>query len=156
MKETKTSYPPIIIGTSFMLVLFIILCMVVFSILSLSTTMKDFHHSLKTVERTTNYYNANNEAEEVLAQIDAILINGNSPDKIKEELLLMDGLSVTSIEGTSDFIVEYAVSISETKILQVILTTHTDQTKRYTVTTWKQISVADWTGNQNLPVLGSK
>ena len=156
MKEKKTSYPPIIIGTSFMLVLFIILCMVVFAILSLSTTMKDFHYSSKTAERTTDYYNANNTAEEVLMQIDSILIDNNTSDKIKEALLKINGLSVTAIEGTSDFTVEYAVSMNETKILQVILTTQINQNKRYIINTWKQISVADWTGNQNLPVLGSK
>lgn len=42
MREKKTTYPPINIGTSFMLVIFILLCMVIFSVLSLSSAVKDY------------------------------------------------------------------------------------------------------------------
>ena len=36
MKPKKNSYPPVNVGSSFMLVILVILCMVVFAMLSLS------------------------------------------------------------------------------------------------------------------------
>ena len=54
MTSTKKHVlPPVNIGTSFMLVTFIILCMVIFSVLSLSSAIKNQTYSQKNADRVT-------------------------------------------------------------------------------------------------------
>lgn len=130
MKTKKTSYPPINIGTSFMLVVFIIICMVIFSALSLSSALKDYDSSQKAAERTRNYYNACNQAEEIRAEIE-------------------------SQTATQDMI-EYTVPIDENEILHVTLKRRSDNHPKYSVYSWTKQSTAEWSGNQTLPVLGSQ
>lgn len=134
MKSKKFSYPPLQIGTSFMLLIFVILCMVTFAVLSLSSSMKDYEYSMKNAERTTEYYEACNQAEEKLAQIDEDLKNN----------------------VVSDEIIKFAVPVNESESLQVILETHPQQFPRYSIITWKQVSDHEWSGDQSLPVLGGK
>lgn len=137
MKTKKQSYPPLQIGTSFMLVIFIILCMVVFAVLSLSTAQKDYEYSQKNAIRTTEFYEANNLAEEQLAEIDSQLHHEASE---------------TDYGDT----VEYTVPINDNETLQVVLALHPHSVPRYTILTWKKISTENWTGDQSLPVLGSE
>lgn len=134
MKSKKFSYPPLQIGTSFMLLIFVILCMVTFAVLSLSSSMKDYEYSMKNAERTTEYYESCNQAEEKLAQIDEDLKNN----------------------VVSDEIIKFAVSVNESESLQVILETRPQQFPRYSIITWKQVSDHEWSGDQSLPVLGGK
>lgn len=129
MTTKKSSYPPINIGTSFMLVIFIILCMVIFAVLSLSSALKDYEYSKLNAERTIAYYEACNLAEEIRAQIEA--------------------------EERSEEIIEYSVPIDEDEVLQVVLTHQPGTEHTYSIRSWIQDSVADWTGTQTLPVLGS-
>ena len=132
MKTRKFSYPPIHVGVSLLLVVFLVLCMVIFSVLSLSGALKDYKYSEKNAIRTTEYYEANNLAEEKLAEI---------------------GRSMSAdAAGT----IEFTVPINESKLLLVILEVHPGETPGYQILTWKQISTADWTGDQTLPVLGTK
>ena len=132
MKQKKFTYPPLQIGTSFMLLVFIILCMVTFAVLSLSNSMKDYEYSKKNAERTTAFYEANNLAEEKLAEIDQALMNG----EVSEET------------------VEFSVPMNDSESLEIVLETHPGQNPRYSIVTWKQISSQEWSGDQTLPVLG--
>ena len=95
MKTKKNSHPPINIGTSFLLVIFIVLCMVIFAALSLSSALKDYEYSKKSAQRTNAYYEACNQAEEIFAQI-------VQSDSTEEKI-------------------EYTVPIDEDEILHVVL-----------------------------------
>ena len=66
IKVKKTSYPPVNMGLSLMLVVFIILCMVVLSVLSLSTALKDYDYSAQNAKNTIEYYEACNKADQRL------------------------------------------------------------------------------------------
>ncbi len=168
IKTRKTSYPPINIGTSFMLMIFIVLCMVVFAVLSFSGALKDVSYSEKNAARTTAYYTANNRAERILSYIGAVLSGAEAHEKqpLLEELSekLADdsagedrvSLIVETIPQTGELSVSYLVPISEAEAIEVILTTQSKTRLPYTVTTWKQISTREWTGSQTLPVLGSE
>lgn len=129
MREKKTSYPPINIGTSFMLVIFILLCMVIFSVLSLSSALKDYDYTKQKADRTRAYYEACNEAEEIYA-------------KIEEE------------NHREDSIV-YSLPINENEQLQVTLKRQSDAENNYYIYSWLQISTQEWTADHTLPVLGS-
>lgn len=134
MKIKKQTYPPVHIGTSFMLVIFIVLCMVIFSVLSLSSAYKDYEYSQKNAKRAKEYYEANNLAEEKLAEIDALIASGDI--------------------DSANSVIEFTVPVNETELLQVSLNIHPEQTPHYKITTWKTISTLEWSGNSSLPVHG--
>ena len=129
MKEKKSSYPPINMGTSFMLVIFILLCMVIFAILSLSSALRDYDYSKQKADRIKSYYEACNEAEEIYANIET--------------------------EGHTEDSIEYSVPINENEHLQVILKRRSDTENNYFIHSWLQISTKEWTADPTLPVLGS-
>ena len=161
-KIRKTSYPLINIGTSFLLITFIILCMIIFSVLSLSSALKDVQYSKKNAARTAAYYEANNEAEQQLASIDAVLHESDTFKACLEQLEANDDLILYTDSTMAQATLTYIVSIDEDEALQVILTLHSivssdsKTTIGYTVTAWNTISTVDWNGNQSLPVLGSE
>lgn len=132
MKTKKESYPPVHIGTSFMLVIFIILCMIIFAVLSLSSAHKDYEYSLKSARRASEYYAANNLAEEKLAEIDTFIESGNVVP--------------------SGSIIEFTVPVNDTELLQIILNIKPEQTPHYTIAAWKTIPTEEWTGETSLPV----
>ena len=154
MKYEKTSYPPINIGTSLMLVIFIILCMVIFAVLSLSGALKDASYSEKNAHRTTCYYEACNQAEELLARIDTVLSERTSDDSLIHELQAVDDTVLVTKEGTA-LTITYTVPVDEDEILEVVLTAASQESPHYLIQAWTKCSAAEWTGTQTLPVLGS-
>ena len=130
MSIKKASYPPINIGTSFLLSIFIILCMVIFAVLSLANAIKDYEYSTQTANRTTEYYQACNQAEEFLYQ-------------------------ATKDDCNQD-VIEYQVPINESQVLKVVLKHDIGSESSYKVLSWTQETVSHWTGTQKLPVMGSE
>ncbi len=66
--------PPITnIGSVSLIMIFIVLCMVTFAILSLSESTGDYKFTEKLASHTTDYYAASSQAERALAEIDALL-----------------------------------------------------------------------------------
>jgi len=168
IKTRKTSYPPINIGTSFMLMIFIVLCMVIFATLSFSGALKDVSYSTKNADRTTAYYTASNRAERILSRIGTVLSQAEANEKqtLLEDLsveLASDSsdvagiaLTVEPLSSTDGLSVSYLVPIRDGEAIQVVLEIQDGTQLPYTVTTWKQISTLEWTGSQTLPVLGSE
>lgn len=131
MKSRKFSYPPIHIGTSLLLVILIALCMVVFSVLSLSCALKDSEYSTKNAQRTKEYYEACNQAEVRLSHI-------SSKDFSSKEVL------------------EFSVPINDTEILQVVLKEAPAKSPCYEIISWTKHSTENWTGSSHLPVLNGE
>lgn len=154
---SKRKYPTINIGSSSMLVVFIILCLVTFSVLSVASANNDRKYSEKIADRTTAYYEASNKAEELLSQID---------DKLKQvyeqynaEYLSQVPDALTSIDGidTSDFpSVSFSVPINDTQTLSVSLLIQIPEKEGdtfYTITSWKEISTEVWNGDEPMNLM---
>ena len=60
-------------GLSTLLLVFVMLCLIVFSVLSLSTARANLEMSQKVAYRTKGYYQAQGRASERLKAIDAVL-----------------------------------------------------------------------------------
>ena len=145
MKIKKQTYPPVNMGISLMLVTFLVLCMMIFAVLSVSSALKDYQYSQKNAQRTSAYYDANNTAEEILAAL---------YEKVPAKA--SDGLSIQGIPiSVTESILEYTVPISDAESLYVVLEKPSFGKPEYTILTWKQIPTQGWTGSQTLPVLGS-
>ena len=64
--NTNKKHPPVVnIGSSSLLVIFLVLCLVTFATLSLSSARSDYNISRRLAERKTESYAASSQAEEV-------------------------------------------------------------------------------------------
>lgn len=79
MKKRKISFTTV--GGSSILTIFAVLCFIVFALLSLSTAKADNMLASKSVDSVTDYYKADTQAEEILAQIRA----GQCPEGVTRE-----------------------------------------------------------------------
>ena len=68
-KISKESFSPPAVGGTSLLVIFAVLCLTVFSLLSLSTVRADERLSKASAKAVSDYYEADYRAEEILAQI---------------------------------------------------------------------------------------
>lgn len=74
MKKKKREFT-LNVGISSILFIFVILCLVSFAVLSLSSAMSDYKLSKRIVENTTGYYQACNEAEELLSAFENSVVS---------------------------------------------------------------------------------
>ena len=72
-QSEKAPTPFFNIGTSSLLVIFLILCLVTFAILKMTSAKSDADFAEKLAHHKTNYYAACNTAESTLDEIDAVL-----------------------------------------------------------------------------------
>lgn len=136
MNDKERSFSPPTIGGSSLLVIFAVLCLTVFALLSLSTVQSDGRLSDKTFETTTGYYAADAKAEEILAS----LRRGVVPE------------GVTAGDSVHDFsgeVYSYTVEINDSQELAVdVIINGSD----YTVLRWQTVSTADWQADESLNV----
>lgn len=120
------------IGSSSVLMIFVILCFVCLAVLTLVSANSDHKLSRCILERTTAYYDACNEAEDALTGVDCTLasIYLNSADS--EEYFSTVGHNKS-----------YSIAISDVQTLQVnieILYPEADDDTFYRITNWQVLN----------------
>lgn len=125
----KRSFLPPAVGLSSLLVIFAVLCITVFALLSLSTVRADARLSESSAKAVTGYYEADFAAEEILARLRA----GEQP----EGVIFENGIYT------------YSCPISETQALLVEVKV---EGSGYTVLRWQARSTANWEADDSLPV----
>lgn len=120
---------PAVVGGSSLLVIFAVLCLTVFAMLSLSSVQAGERLGESAAAAVEGYYAADRAAEEILARLRL----GERPEGVSEE----DGVySYTcAISDTQALVVEAAVDGTAYKILR-----------------WQAVSTADWQADDALPV----
>ena len=103
-------------GVSLMLLIFLSLCLIIFSLLSLSGAVADETLSSQAADRTTDYYAAVTAANEMLAQIDlqlaAYLKEAESSD-------MTESSDTTNIENTAALTGKSGIGQKETTYLRL-------------------------------------
>lgn len=154
---SKRKYPTINIGSSSMLVVFIILCLITFSVLSVASANNDRKYSEKIANRTTAYYKASNKAEELLSQIDDKLkqiyeqYNAYYLSQVPDVLTSIDGIDTSNFPSVS-----FSIPINDTQTLSVSLLIQIPEKEGdtfYTVTSWKEISTEVWNGDEPMNLM---
>ena len=120
-------------GFSSILIVFLILCLVTFAVLSFMTARSDYTLSEKLAEKNTQYYEANNTAQLLLAQVDEELLAlyqsadgaasyyGALP-AVLENLPLPDQVTDFQTDvSTDDVTASFTVRMSDTRCLAVTL-----------------------------------
>lgn len=133
------------IGSSSILVIFVILCLVSFATLSIVSANADYKLSSKVLDRTTAYYMACNQAEQNLAQLDKTLLSLYESCTTEEEYYNAAG-------HTSSFL----IPISDLQSLEVSVTIHYPREATdsfYTIDTYRVIITGALEYDENLNLL---
>ena len=147
-KKKRGSYPGIQIGTSYLLVIFVILCLVTFATLSLSSAKRDQSYSQQLASRETAYCEANAKAAQIMAQIDDAFAKEDPVFAIRQ----IEG--VTAEEDGENLDISYVVPVTDSQNLEVeILADPVKGTQK--VVKWKESASEKWEEKSILPVLGS-
>lgn len=160
----KNSYPTTNIGSAFMLVIFIILSLVTFATMSLTSANNDYKFSRRIADRNTEYYTASNRAEELLQSIDDSIRYAH---EIHPESYIATALNdiayITEIdieipEGAGNMpTFSFTVPMNENTDLKVTvelfpLAQLTDS--YYRVLRWQEVSTKGWSADTTLKLIG--
>ena len=138
-KRKRDDFAPPALGGSSLLVVFAVLALTVFALLSLSTVRADVRLGDAAAKAVTDYYAADTRAQEILAQ----LRNGQTPDDVEIST------SIAQYPGGIEYTHTYAVPISDTQELQVeVLVDGADSS--YRIPGWQAVSVGEWNADTTL------
>lgn len=144
---------PIGIGISSILLIFVILCLLTFAVLSLVSANADYKLVKKNSAHTHEVYEAENSANELMDKIDSILKStyqsSDSSDYLKQ-VQQLDGISFPSKDQ-----IAYEIKVNEHQILQVVLLLNSEIKKGdsfYQIETWKLTGTQTWEADDTLPV----
>lgn len=151
-------------GISLMLLIFLSLCLIIFSLLSVSGAVADQTLSRQAADRTTEYYAAVTSANELLSRIDGCLAaylretaDGAAPatqENADAYLHLCSRIGDDILEATwEDGRITFSVDVSEDQILRAELEVSwpvTDETALYQIRTWKVVNTAEWTADNSM------
>lgn len=133
------------VGSSSILMIFVILCLVSFAALSIISANADYKLTDKIAVRTQAYYNACNEAEETLASLDYVLHEQYATAASKE--------SYYASVGTNK---SFVIQISDIQALQVDLTIMYPASLEqplYKIDSWQVITIGDLDYDDSLNVI---
>lgn len=164
MKNRRSSFS--MPGISLLILILFSLCLVTFSLLSLSGSSADQKLSQKTADRTSVYYQASNDANDLLEKIDRCLAeylrqsSGTSnPQKQWSESCshLTDLIDGSTLEKD---IFSFSVPVTDSQFLLVSLKLNFPETSAdvmYQITVWKIVTTDEWhpDTSQNLYQFGS-
>ena len=124
-KNKSNGFPNI--GLSSLLIVFLILCLTTFALLALSTAKSD------------DYYAASSQAEEILAQIDAILEQKQSQNLTSADFSNIDNTSISINTEENLDVLSYSVPMKNGQLLSVKLqiTDPEESEHYYKILEWK-------------------
>jgi len=129
MDKKKRRFAPPMVGGSSLLVIFAVLTLTIFSLLTISTVQANGRLGDAAAQAVANYYEADTQAEAILARLRL----GEHPEGVLEE----------------NGVYSYACPVSDTQELQVsVRLKGTD----YTILRWQLVSTADWQADESLHV----
>ena len=152
------------IGSSSLLVVFLVLCLATFAILSLSSAKSDYSFSERLAEHKSNYYEASSHAEALLANIDQLLEETyrSKPMTWEEYLDALTLAFMVSSQASCSFstqtgepIVSYQIQVDDRQILFVELkvTNPLENPHYYEILTWKTAPSSQWESDDTLNLM---
>ena len=135
MSDTKREFT-VSIGLPSILLIFVVLCLVAFGVLSLVSANADQKLSQKVLDRSTAYYEACNQAEEMLCDVDTRLHAAYQSSHSTEEYVQM-------ISVIPD---HYTYPVSDIQYLDVVLSypiPASDTDMSYEILSWKVVTRED-------------
>ena len=162
----KREIPVMNVGISLIILIFMNICLAAFAVLSLENAVSDYSLSKKTAKHTTQYYEAVNNVQELLAKENQELrekaeINTaetkSTEKKIKVKTVKnMQKQSQKDIKKVAKSQIKLTESVSKSQ--QLVVTLQLDETggyPQYYIQKWKLCSSDDWQADDSLDVYQS-
>ncbi len=138
--ESKKKFGVTNIGTVSLMMIFIVLCMVIFAVLTLSSALSDYRFNQEIALHTKEYYEASNQAEQKLQEL------AESLEADEEES-----------EGTQGRVVSWQFSMNDTQELdveiQILPGRETEDGKRYRILKWEKVNTGGWNTDNSLNLI---
>lgn len=129
--ENREHFSPPAVGGVSLLIVFAVLCLTVFALLSLTTVQADVRLADAAARATADYYAADCQAQEILAR----LRNGEHPAGV-------------TLYGSENKYAQYICPISETQQLQVLVSVGEDGS--WSVLRWRSEPSQEWSVSEDL------
>lgn len=139
-KREKSTFSPPALGGSSLLVVFAVLCLTVFALLSLSTVRADVRLAETSRRAVSEYYAADVRAQEILAG----LRQGEFPEDV--EIMRADYAAWTGGPGWSEY--SYAVPVAGERELRVEV--RIDASDDYRVLRYQVVNTGQWSADDTL------
>ena len=150
-------------GLPLLILIFVSLCLVTFSLLSISESRADQTLGEKAAERTTTYYEANTKANALLAAIDEqlakYLYQVQSDAASAQEInyySACDQIPATIPEANWDadaHTISFSVAVTESQQLSVVLSVdfpEKDTDTLYHIAAWEIVNTQEWTPDASM------
>lgn len=151
------------IGAASIVLVLTIVCLSVFSVLTLSSANGDYTLSKKSLEHMTRYYEAENKADEMAGRIDQILWKQYRRSANKKDYLKKAETSLSTINGISyhknDNTIEFKQKIAKNQQISICLKICYPKKQGdtcYEVIKWKNEALGNWKKDDSLPVFQNK
>lgn len=135
-EQKKSSFSPPALGGASLLVIFAVLALTIFALLSLSTVRADGRLSEASAQAVQNYYAADCKAQAVLAW----LRTGEGSPDVPEDFTVTT--SIREYPDHSETVHAYTIPISDTQELQVEV--RMDGANDFEILRWQAAPVGDW------------
>lgn len=116
-------------GSSSLMVIFAVLCIAIFAVLSLSTSLAGKRLAESSAESVYDFYRADCEAEKTLT-------------------LLRNGVLPEDVEKNGD-VYTYFVPVSDSRAIQVEVSVSGEE---YEIRSWNTVYMADWAADEKIDV----
>lgn len=166
-QKKKISFSFIHMGAPSLLMIFLVLCLFTFALLSLSSAKNNRTLSQQSADQIQAYYQASSLAEQALDQIDTILSDAykscgaDSADTAVYQREIRKQLKNCSVDGVSDLTIDFTkkegtlsfqVPVNKSQQLSVILTLPAPsdcQNGYYHITHWTTEATESWDGDDS-------
>ena len=149
-------------GLSTVLLVFVMLCLIVFAVLSLATARADLQMSRKMADQTAQYYEAQSQAYAKVKAIDGVLTTQYNEEKeqflekLPDALREISDLTVSRSEDGQSVQCSFLQSVDDTQQIEVELTITVPKKEGdacYQITGWQVQQQKEWKADTGLPVM---
>lgn len=160
----KNNSPVTNIGLISLMMIFIVLCMVIFAVLSLSSAIAADRTGQKNADHTTEYYDASNKAEEILADMDDIFSDSyqkaNNTEDYYRSILERLPDTVNAIQTDGQIEASYQTDVNDSQALFVRIAAlpfqeiqEKENYSFYKILTWQVIQKDSWEGDNTIQLI---
>lgn len=164
MKKDKNQPSFTAIGSSSLLVVFLVLCLATFAILSLSSAKSDYSFTERLAKHKSDYYKASSRAEHTAADIDRLLENTYRSKAMSQEeyldalnpvILTYETVPLSYIMQDNVPVISYQIPVDDRQTLFVELkvTNPKESLNYYEVQTWQISSSKEWKSDNTLNLM---
>ncbi|MCH1948029.1 hypothetical protein MCJ35_02290 [Enterocloster sp. OA13] len=151
----KSSRNKVSIGASSLILIFIVLCMATFGLLSLSSAQGDLKLARRNADAVKGYYEADNEGQQWLKDVDGVLMEemGKGQDSAQCSLEIKDRLGDLYDRETG--LISTDIPMDRGRSLRIELVLMCGE-KRYEVKSWYVYNSEEYEIDTSMPVWGGE